>query len=73
MTNWAYHLSRRAITLLLALGFILASASATLAAEEAAETAGPQGVGMLVLLLGLGGVLAVGFILSSREGTNGSE
>lgn len=73
MTNWAYHLSRRAINLLLGLGFILASASATLAAEEAAETAGPQGVGMLVLLLGLGGVLAVGFILSSREGTNGSE
>lgn len=73
MTNWAYHLSRRAITLLLVLGFILASASATLAAEEAAESAGPQGVGMLVLLLGLGGILFVGFYLSSREDTNGSE
>lgn len=48
----------------IALGVLAVSALPTAAAEEAAAT---SGLGWLFLLLGLGAIVAVGFVMFARE------
>lgn len=70
-----HHLNHHKSLIISAIYFIAMSA-VTFAQEEAAASSSqpaPEGLGLLVLLLGLGGVSAVGFFINTRDSVRESE